>query len=359
MEKTADSRTISLADLAAPFIRMQDDEAIGTALRHYGLAGRIERLATEKDDTFRLETEDGKRYILKIANPVEPRSEIDLQVAVLRHIEAGDPALPVPRVMPNLAGAPHFVTTDRAGQVRSVRLLSYLPGTPLDTLPSTPPQREAVGAMLARLRLCMGDFDHPAADRTLAWDVKNLPRLAHLAHGVGDPHHRRQLETGLDRFERCAPRIARLRTQVLHNDFSKSNIVVSPAAHHVVSGVIDFGDTVRTAIAIDVSTALLNQLPRNAGTLPGDDLFADARDLLRGYLRVAALTDEELAMIPHLVMARIITRALLSLRLADSFPDNAPYLLRNTLQGWAQLDWFLQRTPDDISGTLAARKEAR
>lgn len=352
VEQPHPSNCISLADLAAPFVRMRDDEALDVARRHFGLAGGIARLATEKDDTFRLDSSDGRRHILKVANPAEPQAEIDLQVAVLEHIAIADPALPVPRIIPNLAGASHFLLTDRAGQARSVRLMSYLPGTPLDTLDSTAPQREAVGAILARLRLCMSDFEHAAAGRTLAWDVKNLSGLAHLARGVGDPRQRAQLEAGLERYYQYAPRIARLPAQVLHNDFSKSNIVVDAAAAHFVTGIIDFGDTVRTAIAIDVATALLNQLPRNTGTLPDDDLFADARDLLRGYLRVAPLSTEELAMIPHLVMARIITRALLSLHLASGFPDNATYLLRNTLQGWAQLDWFLQRSPDDISSAL-------
>lgn len=352
MKKIASSKPIVLEDLAAPFARMGDDEAIQVAAFHYGLKGTVDRLVTEKDDTFRLQTENGRRFILKIANPVEPQSEIDLQVSLLEYIEKHDPSIPVPRVIPNKSGASHFIMEDAAGQKRSVRVMSYLEGRPLDALSSSPGQREAIGSILARLRLCMSNFDHPAAERILAWDVKNLAGLSHLAATVKDPHHRDLLELGLERFYQFEPQIHKLRTQVLHNDFSKSNIVVDPEAQNFVTGVIDFGDTVNTAIAIDVSTALLNQLPRNSGRLADEDIFSEPRDLLRGYLRIASLDDEELALIPHLVMSRVITRALLSLRLAESFPENSTYLLRNTLQGWAQLDWFLRRTPDEISSTL-------
>lgn len=80
----------------------------------------------------------------------------------------------------------------------------------------------------------------------------------------------------------------------------------------LVTGVIDFGDAVRTAVAIDPSTALLNQLPRNAAEVPIDDLFADARDVLRGYLSAAELTDTELQLLPHLVMGRVVARALIT-----------------------------------------------
>jgi len=78
---------------------------------------------------------------------------------------------------------------------------------------------------------------------------------------------------------------------------------------------------------------------------------------LRGYLRVADLTDEELSLLPHLVMARVVARALLTIWRARLFPDNAPYIMRNTDQGWQQLAWFMARSMDRISNEfmVAAR----
>ena len=98
---------------------------------------------------------------------------------------------------------------------------------------------------------------------------------------------------------------------------------------------------------------LLAELPRDAAENPVDDLFADGRDIVRGYLRRADLTDEELALIPHLTMARVVVRALITTRRAQLFPHNVRYIMRNTEQGWAQLDWFLARTVDQISATFA------
>jgi len=141
--------------------------------------------------------------------------------------------------------------------------------------------------------------------------------------------------------------LATARTQVVHNDFTTLNILVDPNSPRFVSGVIDFGDATRTAIATDVATALLNQLPRRTGQL---DLFAEGRDLLSGYLEVADLTEDELSLIPHLVMGRVITRALLSTAFAKADPQNAAYFLRNTEQGWRQLDWFLERSVAEVSG---------
>jgi Ser/Thr protein kinase RdoA (MazF antagonist) len=190
----------------------------------------------------------------------------------------------------------------------------------------------------------LAGFRHPADRRRCAWDLTHLPDLEPLLNPQRD-----LLRAGFERYMTVvAPHVPRLRRQVLHNDFSKSNIIVDHHDPAFVQGIIDFGDTVHTAIAIDVSTALLNQLPR----VEADDLFADARDVLRGYLRHADLTEQELELLPHLVMGRVIARALITLYRAAEMPHNRTYILRNTEPGWAQLAWFMARDPREISEQL-------
>ncbi|MGB3865482.1 MAG: phosphotransferase [Xanthobacteraceae bacterium] len=339
---------ISQGGLGSNYASMPDAEALELTRRHYGLTGRIDRLATEKDDTFRIENGTGQRFILKVANPFEDALGISCQLGVLQHLAARDPGLPVPRVITDNGGNEQFTCQDNAGQRRQVRLLSYLEGVPLSEFISTPAERERIGVTLGRLRLALADFAHPADGRVLAWDVKHLLQLDGLLDAIADREQRALLARGLERFAALSPRLDACRTQVVHNDFSKSNIVVDRANADFITGIIDFGDAVRTLIAIDVSTALLNQLPSQ----PTDDLFADARDLLRGYLRVADLTEDELRLIPHLVMARAVARALLSIWRARLLPEKSAYLLRNTAQGWAQLAWFMHRPVEQVSDTL-------
>jgi Ser/Thr protein kinase RdoA (MazF antagonist) len=352
----AGKESVSLVDeggLAAAHAAMTEDEAAELAASCYGMGGRFVRLATEKDDTFRIDADDGGRYILKVANPHEADGEIDLQVRLLRHVAQRDPAIPVPRLVPDLRGRACFPILDRAGQRRLVRTITFLSGTVLDDTEPAAAERERIGEVLARLRLATADFRHPAEGRALAWDVRHLAGLRPLLDAVEDRRRRALLAAGMDRFLALSPRIAALRVQMLHNDFSRSNLVVDHARPEFVTGIIDFGDAVRTAVAIDVSTALVNQLPRDAAGRRVDDLFAEGRDLLRGYLRFADLTAEELRLLPHLALGRVVARGLLSLWRARRFPANAAYLLRNTEPGWAQLEWLLARPPQDLSELLA------
>jgi hydroxylysine kinase len=334
--------------LAASYVNMTDAEAVDLARNRFGIRGQPTRFATEKDDTFRIAPDKGPRFILKVANPTESVAEIDLQVAVLDHVAARAPDLPVPRVIPNEAGERHFAIHDRAGQRRRVRMMSYLEGQPLSEVPSTGPGREAIGRLLAQLRLALADFSHAEDQRVVPWDVKNLPSLAPLLAGIADAGWRRKLDLVLQRFAAIENRLGRCRTQVLHNDFTRSNVVVDPALPGFVSGIIDFGDTVRTAIAIDASTAMLNQLPDRMD----GDVFAHGRDLLRGYFAVADLTTDELALIPTLILARLTTRILLSTAMASRVPSVAAYVLRNNHMTWGQIDWFLDRSPDALDNLL-------
>jgi hydroxylysine kinase len=338
--------------LAATYIGMQQAEALEHLRRQFSLDGHLTRLATEKDDTFRAECTDGRQYILKIANPSEDAAEISLQVDLLQHIKTTDPDLPVPRLIANRDGHVQFQIRDAAGQFRQTRLMSYLDGTPLDSTDSSAIERERVGIILGRLRHATAGFSHPADSRVLAWDVTHLTTLAPLLSHVEDNAQRTQLGAALERFASLETRIKTLRRQVLHNDFSKSNIVVERGRPEFVTGVIDFGDAVRTAVAIDVSTALLNQLPRHVLAQRDEDIFAQGRDLLNGYLRVADLSEDELSMIPHLTMGRVVARALITLWRARIFPQNKTYILRNTEQGWGQLDWFMQRSVNTVSATF-------
>ncbi|MFC3395390.1 phosphotransferase [Brenneria rubrifaciens] len=220
--------TLAGHDLATGFVNMGEAEAVALARCHFGIAGQVRRLATEKDDTFRLTDAAGRQYILKVANPAEPIAEIALQVELLSFLHQTDVALPVPAAIPDMQGRAMVEMTDAAGQRRCVRLLTYLDGTPLDSVVASARQREKVGEVLARLRLAMAGFEHPAAHRTLLWDVQHLASLQPLLATVEDAERRQLLERGMARFLGFSPRIRALPCQVLHNDFSQSNIIVDP-----------------------------------------------------------------------------------------------------------------------------------
>ncbi len=196
---------------------------------------------------------------------------------MLRHIEATAPGLPVPgcwrprprrgcwrRVLtplePRPGGQPWAVVPDGPLRGRVVHALSYLDGRLLRSVTTDPPLRRAMGATLAELGRALRGFDDPLVRRPLLWDLAQLPQLRPLA-AERPPGPRTALLTAqLARLTaETLPRLAAQRSQLLHNDFSPDNTLISADGRRV-SGIIDFGDVTVTALVNDVAIAVANLL---------------------------------------------------------------------------------------------------
>ncbi len=314
--------------IAAPFTPLGLERAVELAVERYGLAVTgVRRFDTERDDTFGL-TVGVDRYVLKIANPADDVEVIAMQLAALQHVAGVDPGFPVPRVVLDAVGASSCTVAGADGEPRLMRVLSFLPGRTLDYDRTTPDQRRAVGAAIGRLSLALEGFAHPGADRVLAWDLQRLatlrPRLVH----IDDPEARADVEAELDRYDAVtAPGLARVRHQVVHNDANMDNVVVDDDGW--VSGILDFGDMVSTAVVADLAVAMAYAVPSvEALADPAVDPWRPAYDLAEGYLRTRPLTVEEVELLPHLVRARMAQRMLVNTWLAASNPGNAHHTLR-------------------------------
>ena len=283
-----------LAELVAPFERLPETEASALLADRYGLpAERVERLDTERDDTFRFRA-DGEDLVLKVAHPKDSESGVDLQLLALVHAADADPGLPLQSVVRTSDGELATVWTGRVA-----RVYHWMAGVPARGLAPTPKQLHAAGSMLGRLSRALADFDHPAADRQLAWDLTRLPILRELEPNAAT------LEI-IERFERLVlPAIDDLPRQVIHNDFHPGNLLVDAADPAYVTGILDFGDTVRSARINDLGVAL-------AYLSIGSSPWEAARPFIAGYETVVPLLDRERALLPHLVSARLVQRVLIN-----------------------------------------------
>ncbi|MFN8169871.1 MAG: phosphotransferase [Candidatus Nanopelagicales bacterium] len=315
--------------LDAPFTPLDEEAARVLAARLYGLDVReARRFDTERDDTFRLTAGDA-RFVLKVANPADDPALVAMQCEALAHVAAVDPQVPVPRVVPDLSGAAHSVVEGADGEPRTVRLLTFLPGRTLDYAATTAAQRASLGRTVGRLSAALAGFEHPAADRVLAWDLQHVGGLRPQLEHVVDPRTRDDVAAELDRFDAVtAPGLAAVRHQVVHNDVNVDNVVVDEAGD--VAGILDFGDMVRTAVVADRAVAMSYAVGADGSVADGAlDPWAAPYDLARGFADVRPLEPDELALLPHLVRARLAQRLLVNSWLAASNPDNAHYTARS------------------------------
>lgn len=299
-------------------------EAEAVAAQHFGITGAARNLASERDTNYHVVTEDGRGYALKFANPSEPPQNTNFQTEALLYLERTDPSLPVPKVVRALNGAHELTLPLSDGRHSVVRLLTWVEGEQVARVGVSQGLRRDIGAALARLGAALSGFDHPAAGHDILWDIKNASRMWDMSPAIAEPDMRARVEAELAHFDSAVgPELAGLRCQVIHNDMNHYNIVVDPAAPDRVSGILDFGDMVKTALAIDVAVAA------SYLTSLEDDPLVCVTDIVTAYHAVTPLTRDEVALMRDLIVARLFTSICITNWRAARYPENAAYILRN------------------------------
>lgn len=306
---------------------------VAAELRHqYQLTGRLTRIPTEKDDTFRLVTEIGT-FLVKIAPASESARVVDLQSSVMLHLERSTTAVPAQRLIRGVRGQVDSVVIDPDGNERIMRVLTYLDGELLATASPTPAQFRCVGSMLARLDDALCTFHHPADSRRLIWDLKNFAHMRPLLEFVNDRDDLSMATWLFDQFDRhVVPRIGTLQSQMIHGDFSPFNVVVNPSSADFVTGIIDFGDVVRSPVVFELAVAVANQI----GIDPRFP-WNSARDILVGYRSVRPLADADARLLAIVGPARLLLRALIFGWRAIVHPHTRDYGLSHSALDWTRL----------------------
>ena len=177
-------------------------------------------------------------------------------------------------------------------------------------------------------------------------DLAQLPQLRPLAAERPPGPRTTLIQAQLARLTaETSPRLAAQRTQLLHNDFSPDNTLIS-ADGKTVSGIIDFGDVTVTALVNDVAVAVANLLTADA------DPFGPALDFIAGYHAVTPLTADEQSLLPDLILGRVVARIIISEWRAERFPENRAYVLRNTPRAWAQLGALLSIHEEETAARI-------
>ncbi|MFJ8048712.1 phosphotransferase [Streptomyces luteogriseus] len=315
--------------------------------KHYGLNGRLGRLATEKDDTFRLRT-DTSDHLVKVSPPDEAEAVVDLQTAAMRFLESAAPQLPVQRVKLTVGGEDSVTIRLNDGRTRILRVFEFVAGPVMAQTSPDAEQLAKAGEMLGRVDEALKAFTHPADRRGLVWDIQHFHRLTGLLEYTPIPEHRRMAETVFRHFEvAVAPRLGDLETQVIHGDFSPYNIVVDQTSDHFVTGVIDFGDTVRSAVIFDPAVPMANLLGRTP-----DHPWRDACAFAAGYQRVRPVQASELPLLPMAALARLTLRALITNWRAERAPERREYLLEHAKDDWINVERSLAVSLDDVVAHL-------
>jgi len=211
--------------------------------QYYGIVARASDLPSERDQNFSLKSDTGDKFVLKIANASEDYDVLDFQSKAFEHARDLRVPLELPELVATVSGDRIATVTDEAGRSFLMRLVSWVHGDVMvDVSLHDEKLMRSAGRQLAALDKAFLQYDHPAKDRQLCWDVRyakdaleHLPLLNEKQTKIVEHLIAPALELDWDRLE----------LSVIHSDANDYNLLVREGR---VTGLIDFGDMVYSAL---------------------------------------------------------------------------------------------------------------
>jgi Ser/Thr protein kinase RdoA (MazF antagonist) len=317
---------------------IQADAAAAVLRRSWGIEGALRSLPSERDRNFSVAVGGEDRFVLKISNATEDRGFLDLQHRAMDRLAAA--GVPCQRVVPDLDGLEVIDIGDPPARSLA-RLLTWLPGRPLATLP--PDGRHAalledLGRVMGRTAAALRGFDHPAAHRSFQWSAeRSLDVIARHAPAVADAGRAALLERWRGRLAPLADRFAGLRPGVIHNDANDHNVLVADDGQSI-SGLLDLGDAVWSVEVNELAVAAAY------AALGATDPLRVIGWVRTGFEQALVLTEAESSVLLDLVALRLATSVSLSAHQSRLAPDD-PYLTVSEDAAWELLERLMSTAP--------------
>ncbi|NQZ90161.1 MAG: aminotransferase class III-fold pyridoxal phosphate-dependent enzyme [Colwellia sp.] len=322
-----------------------DDELLTVLAQQYNLSGQLKKLPGYCDQNLRLTTADQLQYIVKVANAAEPKLELDMQNAAMKHLTQKKCA--VPQALSNKDDKSITTIKDSHQQTYCLRVLTYLPGDfYVDAQPLThnPELWTDLGQFMGEIDLALADFEHVGAYRYLDWDLAQGYRVCMSKKSLLNDQQIKLVEHFLILYQtQTMPLLGQLPQGVIHNDANDYNLLINNvSAPTKISGLIDFGDIVHSHIinelAITCAYALMGEKEIK------HDLLSVLKTIVAGYHKVRPLQAAELEVLFSLIALRLCTSVCNAALAISQQPEN-DYLLVSVKPAWHLLEHLKALNP--------------
>lgn len=306
------------------------------AKTHYNLNVAATALNGYEEQNFLLRAADGRRYIFKAAPATTGPAFIQAQVAVMQQLVQTSAGRCFQEHRLNTDGAAvTYCMQDHEGYY--VRILSFLEGHFwVDEKEKSPALYESLGSFLGLMDQALEGQYHAAAERTYPWDISRAADAEKSLQHIRDPEKRRIAAYFLLQFQtEVAPQLSSLRKACIHNDANDYNILIQEGR---VSGLIDFGDMVWSALIHNLAVACTYAM------LHTDDPVTVAAHIVKAYHQQYPLTIPEVDLIYYLVAARLCISVTQSAEKASQHSDNTHHFLTEE-PAWKLLFQLLRTNP--------------
>ena len=297
-------------------------EIINFIQDNYNINGNLKELYSDRDQIFLVDSNE-KKFILKISNPAEEYSVIDLQDKAAEYIIKNDPSMKIPRRVGPI------LRIEKNRKKFYIRLLNYIEGTLMSEKKLVETSYKNMGSYIGRLSNNLKGFEHSGAYRVFDWDIRQIDLIKEKIQFISDESGKKIIHHFIDKFEEnIEPYSEKLRTNIIHNDGNDHNILVDKKSNTI--GIIDFGDMVYSYQAIEPAVCMAY------AAMGTSDVFLSITSVLKNYNAVYKLNDFELKAVIYLLCLRLCVTVLMASWRKKLFPNNH-YLSISETSAWRLL----------------------
>ncbi|NXM29729.1 HYKK kinase, partial [Oxyruncus cristatus] len=288
--------------------------------------------------------EGAEEYVLKITNSEDSREPdlIHVQTQAMMFLSAEG----FPAATPCLTKDGSIMSLesgDTGNKKHMVRLLTYLPGTPVAKIATTPQMLYEIGELAASLDKALAErFHHPSVKSLhrgqFIWNLANVPLLEQYIDALGQNKYRAVVEQVIEQFKgKVTPKLSSFRACINHGDLNDHNILVDSSSASLenptyrVSGILDFSDMSYGYYVFEVAIAIMYMM------IESPDPLGVGGHVLAGFESVVPLTAEERGALFLLVSGRFAQSLVIAAHTALLYPENKEYLMITAKTGWKHL----------------------
>ncbi|XP_078388663.1 hydroxylysine kinase-like [Cetorhinus maximus] len=336
---------------------LSEAQAVELAERLYGLkVSSVQPMPSYDDQNFHILVSESqgtgshsKSYVLKVMNAVESQDADLIEAQTRAMMFLNEKGFPSPTPISTIDGKIMSLETIGCGEeykTHMVRLLTYLPGTPLSQMPIGPQILYKAGQTLAQMNQALAEFQHPTLKslqrQDFLWKLSNTPMLDKYLDALEEGSDRQIVEQIIQQFkEKILPNLSKFRKSLNHGDFSHTNILVQPVHSSAensnptqlqqeldISGILDFTDMNYGYYVYDVAISIMYLM------LESSDPIRAGGHVLSGFESVTPLVPEERDAVFLLVLCRFLQSLVLARYNILLYPENEEYLLTTARTGW-------------------------
>ena len=306
----------------------------------YQIQASLYPLAGEVDLNFKMVTEQGEAFVVKVYAPDRDLEFLNFQERLLTHLESKEFNFDVPQVIKTHTGESTSNFIDENQQQRSVRILSWISGRLWNHVnPHTAALRYELGTLCGTLSTALLDFDHRFAHREFEWDIATGLWVKEYLE-LFDTAEQNLIQVFISQFEEVQTEYNQLHKSTVHNDANDFNILVSEDVFNPkLEGLIDFGDAIYTQTINDLAICC------SYAIMGFEDPLEASLAIVEGYHKSFPLEEEALQYLYVCIAIRLLISVTKS-RINKLEAANNPYLQISDKAAWELLKKWKHVDPE-------------